>query len=221
VGFREHAFRLLGFAAVATIVPGAVAHDPGVLAPSSTSAGEAEVTVSNAAPFDADPFEPPGFRDAWLAPVPSAANAPPVWSQGGRLVVPQLTLRLAPIAGFSPFVVAEPWSSLNPNALRLTSDVGFRYALGRFRAGTRFSLFRDDRGLALATSTYARYVAPRYHVGLADDATWPLSHRAPSLHAVTASAGFRASKDAPAVAVSSRLGSEKEPRFAASLLGKF
>jgi hypothetical protein len=175
------------------------------------------VTVEEAEPFAADPFALP--VRTWLPPLPSAGNVPlPPFHRAAR---PELTLALRPVLGFEPFLRVRTVLPFQAGST-LDSDVGFRFRSGRFHAGARMSLLRDDRGIVLDTLTYVRYEAPTYHFGVADDALVPLDSGVAPFHRLTASAGLRPSTAAPAFRASwSVRDAGAEPQATASMFGRF
>jgi hypothetical protein len=179
--------------------------------------GPADLTLSEARAFVEDPFVPP--TPIGVAPMPTAGNAP--FAPFRRHLVPELTLRLRPVLGFEPFLHARTFAPFQAGST-LDSDFGFRFRAGRFQAGARFSFLRDARGLALDALGYARYVAPKYHLGLSDDARVPLASSLPSTHRLTASVGFKPTEAAPALRASTSVrDAGTDPRLAAGLFGKF
>jgi hypothetical protein len=178
--------------------------------------GATRLTLSEAEAFVDDPFQPP--QPAWRSPLPTAGNLP---LQPFRVrLVPELTLRLRPLFGIEPFVRARSLLPLQPGA-PVDSDLGFRYHAGRFHAGARFRLVEIDQGLAIDALGYARYVAPTYHVGLADDALIPLSAGGASTHRLTASAGLKPSAAAPSFRVSASVrDAGTKPSVAAGFFGR-
>jgi hypothetical protein len=193
-----------------------VGRDVGTRSDSATF-GPVRVELSEAHGFVVDPFVPP--TPTWLPPMPTAGNRPP--APFLRSFVPELTLTLRPILGFEPFLHARtsgPFQAASP----FGSDFGFRFRQGRFEAGTQLSFLRDDRGLQLDALSYARYVAPTYHFGLSDDARIPLVSSLAPTHRLTASAGLKPAKAAPALRVSTSMrDAGTEPRLAAGMFGTF
>jgi hypothetical protein len=183
----------------------------------SVSVGPANATLGEAQPFEADPFALP--VRTWMPPLPSAGNVPLPPFHGTAM--PELTLALRPVLGFEPFLRVRTGLPFQAGSA-LDSDFGFRFRSGRFHAGARMSLLRDDRGIALDGHTYARYEAPKYNLGLADDAILPLGQGVTPYHRLTASAGLKPSAVAPAFRVSwSVRDAGIAPQATASMFGRF
>lgn len=124
------------------------------------------------------------------------------------------------IVGLQPLFALYPRLPLG-GPPGLGSDFSLRYTLSRFEIGTTVSFSRDARGLLLNTSSFLRYVAPTYHLGLQDYSVWPLTSSASAVHSVTASAGIKPTPTGPALLLSSSLGSASQARWGGALSGFF
>jgi hypothetical protein len=176
--------------------PGQPQRDRGV------TLGDASLSLTSAAGTDIAQGPPAELtRIPWLLPLPPTLSTGGAWPTSAPPLL--LRLELPPLFGVPWYVRTTFAGSLR--ALGPSTELGSGAVLGPLQTGTQFSLSRDSAGLWVNNSSFVRYLAPSFDLGLETRNSYLLTTPRLERQAVEGSLGVRASADAPTVRVSSTL----------------